>query len=132
MRPAFPSVDEDREAKRLGAQHGPDELIRRSALRIRCADCEGRTGTRGLIIAAITYIGGRPHATLREMNDRLNPERPPLGRHWQFDWADRGAVLHARCRIRRHVLDLDDLLARLPGPRKRRVDITVTHGQARS
>jgi hypothetical protein len=107
VRPAFPSVVESREADRLGAQYGPDELIRRAALRIRCADCDG------LIIAGITYIDRRPLATLREMNDRLAPERPPLGRHWQFGWADRGAVLHARCRARRHVLDLGDVAAYL-------------------
>jgi hypothetical protein len=122
MRPFAPSAIEGREAKRLGALYGPDELLRRAALRIRCGDCDG------LIIAGITYIGGRPHAKLREMNDRLRPERPPLGRHWQFDWADRGAVLHARCRARRHVLPLDDLLPRLPRPGKRRLDMTVRHG----
>ncbi len=121
----LPTVAESSEAERIGAQYGPDELIRRAALRVRCADCAG------LIIAGITYIDGRPHATLREMNDRLAPERW-LGRHWQFGWADRGVVLNARCRTRRHVLLLDDLYPRLRGPGKRRVDITVTHDQPRS
>lgn len=116
----LPTVADAREATRLGASVGLAELQRRAALVIRCTDCGGRT------VAVVAWLGGRPLAAAAEMNDRHARARR-IGRRWAFTWADRGTVLHLRCRARRHVVDLAELRAGLPPPGRHRAEIHVRH-----
>jgi hypothetical protein len=114
----LPSVGESREARRIGAERGP-ELVARAALLVVCDDCHARLGT-------ITWVDGRPWAALVEQGNRLDRVRRTR-RYRNCVWADRGSVLHARIGGHRHVLNLDDVLAQLPAQGKPRAKMHVRH-----
>lgn len=115
----LPTVAESREAKRLGQLIGPDVLLKRAVLRVLCTDC----GQHVLIVA---LVGGRPLVAAHDVGDRLAPDKHAI-KHWNFTWLDRGSVQHARCAGRRHIFEAARLLAVMPRPGGRRVDLRVSH-----
>jgi hypothetical protein len=118
--PFAPSVAESREAERLGAEIGWEQLKKTAALRVSCVDC-------GRLIGVVTYVRGRALVTTRALDDRLAPERR-IGRSLACSWLDRGLVLHARCKVRAYVLPAEEMRRRTPPPgRPRAPDFDVSH-----
>ena len=102
----LPTGPENREAVDIGVREGA-RLRNQAALVIRCHGC------RRLAIGYIAYWHGRPLAITRQQGDRfISEQRGRPG--WDFCWVDRGTVLYARCRARRHVLQVEDVRRAIP------------------
>jgi hypothetical protein len=103
----LPGVGETKQAQERGAGIGPDRMLQRAALIVRCNDCDGA------VIVAVAYVDGRPLAGAPEQGDRLARERTPP-RRWHYGWADRSTIVHARIGAQRHEIWTDELAAQLP------------------
>lgn len=88
----------------LDAIATPRELRQRASLVIRCADCAGRGGQPGFLVAHVTYIEQRPLLWTAQRSG-------PGTRSWLDDgwWGD-----YAYCREREWPLFVEDLEADLP------------------
>lgn len=103
-------------AARLVTVLGERSIRARACLVCRCADCPGRAGAPGLVIAHVTRIdeaGGRAMIWTRN------------GGHRWLDSPFWGDV--AECRVREYNLLADEVEAAMPAPGQPRVTFTFHH-----